>query len=119
MVEEMNKNKILFILIQIDEAHSKEWSIGRDYEPESQKDIHDRINRANEFVKNESVPIPVYVDTWTNDFAETYHAWPDRYYCTDSNNTIIAMSEYGSEGNDDAKIKKDCLILINELIENM
>ena len=112
----MKKEGILFILIQIDEAHSSAWPVGLIDQPEPQKNIQERIERANIFVQTESVPFPVYVDTWQNDFAETYHAWPDKYYCFDSDFNVLVKSEYGSEGEMDAKIKLDCVTLINNLL---
>ena len=98
----MEDNQILFILIQIDEAHSSAWPIALVNQPEPQKDINDRIIRANEFIVKNSPPFPIYIDKWSNEFAETYHAWPDKYYCINSNFEIIAMSEYGTEGQTDA-----------------
>lgn len=111
----MKKRDILFILIQIDEAHSSAWPAGLENQPEPQKDISDRLERANKFVSEEIVPFPVFVDTWNNDFAETYLAWPDKYYLFDENLTILQMSTYGHEGERDALIDVDCV----ELIKNM
>ena len=113
----MEKHEILFILIQIDEAHSSAWPVALTEQPEPQKNIEDRINRATDFVVKSSPPFSVYIDKWSNEFAETYHAWPDKYYCIDSKYNIIAMSEYGKEGSKDALIKVDCIDLINDLIK--
>lgn len=113
----MNKNKILFILVQIDEAHSSAWPTGLENQPEPQKNITDRLQRANDFVNSENVPIEVYVDTWDNNFAEIYHAWPDKYYHFDKQLNILTHSEYGIYGDENAKIKLDCLDLISNLLE--
>ena len=110
----MKKNKINLILIQIDEAHSSAWPIGLKNQVLPQKDFKDRIERAQKFVKEENVPFEVLIDTWENDFANKYKAWPDKYYCLDNKMNIIAKSEYGE--NSDALINKDCCVLINELL---
>lgn len=109
----MEASGIFMVLIQIDEAHSSAWPIGLKDQPEPQKDMNERVQRANDFVLVESPPFPVYVDKWTNDYAETYHSWPDKYYCYDSTMTIVAMSEYG--GKYDATINVDCVELIEQL----
>lgn len=115
----MEKNDILFILIQIDEAHSSAWPIGLPNQPEPQLNINERLESVNNFVKNDKVPLdvfPVYSDVWENEFAEIYHAWPDKYYCFDANLKIIQKSSYGYEGNNNALIKIDCIEVINELL---
>jgi hypothetical protein len=119
IADEMKNKKILFILIHIDEAHSSLWPVGLENQPEPQKDIDDRIKRATDFIENENVPFPVYIDTWNNNFAEIYHAWPDKYYCIDKNNNILLKSEYGDSGDSDAKIKVDCVDAILDLMEKI
>lgn len=114
----MQDKGIIFILIQIDEAHSSEWPIGLEDQPEPQKDIEERIQRAKQFMKDDNPPSPVfslYVDTWSNDFAETYHAWPDKFYLVDTNNVILNTSTYGAK--QDALIDMDCLDIIKEMIK--
>jgi hypothetical protein len=110
----MKEHNILFILIQIDEAHSDLWPTGLVNQPEPQKNIYDRLHRAQHFVKTENVPLQVYVDDWNNEFAECYRAWPDKFYGINKNKQIIAKSEYGT----DAKIMKDCIEVITEIISN-
>jgi hypothetical protein len=112
----MKEKKINFILIQIDEAHSTAWPTGLKSNTLPQKSLEERVERANKFVKEEKVPFTVLVDTWDNDFANKYKAWPDKYYCLDKNLKIIAKAEYGAEK--DALINKDCIVLINELLNN-
>jgi len=115
----MEKKNILFILIQIDEAHSSAWPVALENQPEPQKDITERLERANKFVADDNVPtnvFPVYCDVWSNDFAEMYHAWPDKYYCFDSNLKIIQKSTYGYHGNKNALIDVDCIDVIIELL---
>jgi len=111
----MVEKKIYFILIQIDEAHSTAWNIGLPNPIEPQQNIEDRLERANKFAITS--PFSVYVDTWTNEFAETYHIWPDQYYFFNKEMTILQKAEYGSEGESNAKIIVDCLDLIISLLE--
>jgi hypothetical protein len=112
----MKEHKINFILIQIDEAHSTAWPTGLPNTPEPQKSLDERFERANNFVKTYNPPFEVLVDTWENDFANKYKAWPDKYYCIDKNFKIIGKSEYGKDK--DALINKECYILIEELIKS-
>ena len=117
MHEKLKNNNILFVLIHIDEAHTPSgWPAGLNSDLEPQTNISERLERANNFAKTEAVPYPVYVDTWSNDFGEIFRAWPDKYYCIDSNYKVIAKAEYGSQGDEDALIVKDCTELIEELI---
>lgn len=110
----MKEHDILFILIQIDEAHSSLWPAGVTNQPEPQKDIQDRMCRAKKFVDTENVPFDVYVDNWNNEFAEKYRAWPDKFYHINENKQVITKSSYGV----DAKIIKDCVDVINEIINS-
>jgi hypothetical protein len=113
---------IIFLLIQIDEAHSSAWPAGLVQQPEPQKNIEERLHRANQFVQDnplvqDSPTFTVHCDDWSNSFGETYRAWPDKYYCFDSNLQVIAKSVYGDSGDEDAMITKDCTKLIEELLE--
>lgn len=110
----MKEKKINFILIQIDEAHSSAWPIGLKDQVDPQTDFNDRVKRANDFVIKDQVPFDVLVDTWSNNYANKYKSWPDKYYCIDQNKIIVAKSEYGA--NKDALINKDCCVLIKELL---
>lgn len=118
MGDEMKRFGILFILVQIDEAHSSAWPIGLNNQPEPQASFEDRVDRANAFVETDNPPFPVYIDAWDNFFAETYRAWPDQYYCaTLPNKKIIGKSEYGTQGENNALIEVDCLMLIDKLMK--
>lgn len=114
----MKLAKIKFILIQIDEAHSTAWPIGLENTPEPQKSFEERINRANKFIEMNPAedPFIILVDGWNNKFAETFHAWPDRYYLINNNYEILATSEYGTKGANNALIKRDCTDIIQNLI---
>lgn len=102
------------ILIQIHEAHSTAWPTGLDNQPEPQYCLIDRQNRANDFIINEQPPFPVYVDTWNNDFEQTYRAWPDKYYLIDRNMNVLTKSTYGERS--DALIDVDCINIIREIL---
>ena len=114
----MKKTKIKFLLIQIDEAHSTAWPIGLEDTPQPQKSFQERVERANKFMDLEKLdePFIIKIDGWDNLFAETFRAWPDKYYLIDKFYNVINKSEYGTEGDEDALIKTDCTELICNLI---
>lgn len=124
MADNLLKHKIFVILVQIDEAHSVEWPMAIDstfnvIQPENHKTFEDRINRANYFVENYNIPsgvFNVYVDGWNNEFAETFHAWPDRHYCINKDFQIISKAEYHLEGNEEAVVIEDCTVTLENLI---
>ena len=105
------------ILVQTDEAHTDKWPIGLDHTV-TQKDMADRVARARNFF-SENVIDPkafrVVVDCWSNDFAELFSAWPDKYYCIDADHRVIARSEYGRD--QDAVVNLDCVDLIKQLLQ--
>lgn len=117
----MKQKGILFFLIQLDEAHSSAWPVALQNQPEPQKNIEERLERANLFNKNDSCPFPVFSDTWQNDFGETYHAWPDVYYVFGQDLKITNMSTYMTTHmtihNIDALIDIDCTDLIEKMLK--
>lgn len=115
----MQKANIKFILIQIDEAHSTAWPIGLENTPEPQKSFDERVDRTINFViSNEfTQAFEFKIDGWDNEFAETFRAWPDKYYLIDKNYRVLEKSEYGTTGDEDALIKLDCVDLICKLIK--
>lgn len=115
----MRKTNIKFLLIQIDEAHSTAWPIGLINTPTPQKSFQERVERANSFVNNDqpNEPFIIKIDGWNNIFAETFHAWPDKYYLIDNNYKVLSKSEYGTKGDNDALIRVDCTKLICQLIK--
>jgi hypothetical protein len=111
----MRKHRIKFILVQINEAHSTSWPIGLDHMPAPQANIDERVERANEFVRNNHPPSGVFhvcIDAWQNAFDNMFQAWPDKYYCIDKNKKVIAKAEYG-----DAVILEECTDLIVRIIK--
>lgn len=117
MKERLDRHNLKVILVQIDEAHSSAWPKSLENQPEPQKNFQDRIDRANHYVEVYSNVFPVYIDNWSNEFAELFRAWPDKYHCIDSNYNVIAKSEYGTNQNE-ALIVKDYVVLLEELMQN-
>ena len=105
---------IVFVLVYIDEAHSKRWPVGIDH-PDPHAGIGDRIDRARRFLPEFRAPFSMVVDSWSNDFAETFRAWPDRYFHLDPDHRVLHMSTYGR--NADALVDVDCLDLIADLCD--
>jgi hypothetical protein len=114
----MVKHGIQLILVQIDEAHSVDgWPVNLKDAPMSHTNIGERLERARKFIREEKPPFPVFVDTWSNSFAEIYRAWPDKYYCVNSDLLITHESEYGDSNEDNALIKVDCTEVIKMLMK--
>jgi len=116
MLPRLDENNICVLLVYIDEAHSTGWPLGLDDHPQPHANIKDRLRRASEFVSTlaESASVNhenLYfaVDTWENNFANKYHAWPDKYYFVQlDSGVILEKSMYGNKGKKDAKILEDC-----------
>lgn len=108
----MKENNIQLILVQIDEAHSNKWKIGLYDHPENQKNMNDRINRANEF--NKLYPFfNVYIDDWNNNFQNIFQSWPDQFYLINNDFIVINKSFYK-----DAIIVEDYSDIIDKLLDN-
>ena len=122
MSDKIFTNNLNVILIQIDEAHSTEWPVGIKSilnidQPNPQTCMLDRMNRAKQFIENYNPPFEVFVDDFSsNEFAETYRAWPDIFYCVDKNLKIISKSVYHKDGDMEAKIIEDYTDLLENLI---
>ncbi len=120
----LNARNIQVILIQIDEAHSDGWPLGRlwsngiETQPKPHGSFVDRVDRANHFVTTYNPPYPVFIDGWDNQFAELFSAWPDKFHCVTQDLVIVAKSEYGSEGEEDALIKEDYTVLLQKLLQD-
>jgi len=110
----MRSRGIVFLLVQIEEAHSTAWPIGLAHTPTPQASLAARCARAQAFVDQERPPhdvFPVCVDAWDNSFAQRFRCWPDKFYCIDRGRRVLAHSEYG-----DAMLKKDCTAWVEELL---
>jgi hypothetical protein len=116
MKDNLEKHNLKVILIQIDEAHSSGWPVGLSNQPEPQQTFEDRVSRANYFVNKYGSAYPVYIDNWTNEFAELFRAWPDKYHYVDRELNLIEKSEYGKYDHNEALIIKDYTMLLKEII---
>lgn len=120
-IEETAKKKsIKIILVQIEEAHSSAWKLPinalfGEKDVESQKNMKERIQRANYFADKYQLSYEIYIDSWENEFSNLFRAWPDKYHLIDENLCVIKKSEYGTEGINDARIKEDYIDIINLL----
>ena len=121
LFDKLKENNIEVILIQVDEAHSTAWPLAIDHlfnveQVESQKTFDDRIKRANHFVTQYNCPYKVYIDSWSNDFANIFRAWPDKYHCINKDLTIIAKSDYHSTERKEATVVEDCTLVLEKLL---
>lgn len=92
MIPKLVNSNWRIILIQIQEAHSKSWPLGMNNHPDLQRNLYDRVARANEFDKKlienninlqdkiTSKAIRVVIDTWNDEFENIYQCWPDKFY---------------------------------------
>jgi len=107
--KELEQKNIGVILVYVSEAHSKNlWPIGAPFGielPESQKNLDERISRAKTFAEDNNCPYSVYVDTWDNNFDETFQTWPDKFYLINSEKVVTNMSRY--DGEIDALVVED------------
>ena len=118
LAPQLQEKNIGVVLIQINEAHSIKWPIGRDHCPEVQKDFEERVERANQFQEKYDCPFPIYIDDWSDEFELKFRAWPDKYYYIDQDKKVLKKSEYGTTGENDGVVTKDYSILLSQLIEN-
>lgn len=118
MSERIKRAGVKVILVQIDEAHSSAWPMALDEQPEPNSSFQDRINRANQFVRQYDPPYDVYIDGWDNQFADTFRAWPDKYHCVNRNLRVVAKAEYGTKGDREAVVVQDYCDLLGKLIDS-
>ena len=116
LAERMEWANIRFILIQIEEAHTDGWPIGRDYQPKNHSCFKDRVDMANQFIQNFNPPFPVYIDDFDNKFENRFRAWPDKFYCIDQEYKVIQKSQYGDSGDMDGVVLEDCTVTIERLL---
>lgn len=122
LADQLKERNIAIILVQIDEAHSCEWPVNIKHifnveQPKPQQCFSDRMDRAKEFIQTYNPPYPVYVDNWDNAFAEQFRAWPDKYHFVDTDLKVLAKSEYHQEGDKDALIVEDCIVVLSKLLQ--
>jgi hypothetical protein len=112
------ENKIKIILVQINEAHSSEWPMYIDNQPDPQQNFNERLERANLFINKYEIYkynfIEVYVDGWDNKFDNMFQLWPDKYYLI-KNNIVVKKSGYHTNGNLEATIIDDYVDVLSNL----
>lgn len=77
------KHKINIFAVYILEAHFVEndldgWPIGTLYRYPQHKTIEERISMSNKFIEEFDFKPPVYVDTMSDSFNNTFNIWPDK-----------------------------------------
>lgn len=114
LYKKVQASDIKVVFVQINEAHSTKWPLGLTDHPEVHCDLKDRLERAQRFVEDYKFPYPVYVDQWTDDFENSYHAWPDQYSLIDcKTGKIMTHSKYS----EDAMVTNDYAKLLMELLQ--
>jgi hypothetical protein len=111
-MDKMKEKNIGLILIQIEEAHTDKWPLGFDDHPKNHKTFENRVKRANEFKQKFNKFENVYVDSWSNDFEQSFQAWPDKFVLIDSDLKILNKSEYSMN----ATIINDYSDIITDLL---
>ncbi len=73
------------------------WPIGYQYNYEQPKTMEERLKMVDLLMDEYSPTIPVLVDKMTNDFQNTYRAWPDRAFVFQSGK-ISYISQINDDG---------------------
>lgn len=82
-------HRMHMLSIYIAEAHAKDvWPLGDKVSVLDHKDMDERLAVANQFVADTGYDIPMLVDTMSNEFDDSFAAWPERYYLIRSDGTI-------------------------------
>ncbi|KAL9989038.1 hypothetical protein ACROYT_G003546 [Oculina patagonica] len=70
-----------FLIVYICEAHATdEWRWHNNVEIPQHKSLKERCNAAKMLIKISQCPVPVMVDTWSNEATEAYGAFPERLF---------------------------------------
>lgn len=118
LAQAMKDAGIALILVQIEEAHTNAWPIGKEYQPDNHKSMEERTEHANTFVQMYNPPFPVLVDNFDDNlYEETFHSWPDKYYYFDRNFNVIEHSTYHQDPDRDGMVKIDVVDLIKQICE--
>ncbi len=99
LYKKLERKGIKVLLVQVNEAHSSNWPIGLPNQVEPQTDLMDRLQRANDFVRDDvpQYPFIVGVDGFDNLIDDTMHLWPDGWICFDHEWIVTAKSTYTSK----------------------
>jgi len=113
----MKSAGIVLILVQIEEAHTNEWPIGKDYQPNNHVSMQDRTEHATTFVSMYNPPFPVFVDNFDDNlYEETFHSWPDKYYYFNNMFNVLEHSTYHQDSSRDGMVKLDVVDMIKGII---
>jgi len=94
------KERADFLHVYIMEAHAcDEWPLGTKTCIRQHKSTEERIKAAQSFTAQYTWPIPMVVDTISNEFHDNFSAWPERVFVVeDGKMTFIAHA--GEDGYD-------------------
>jgi len=83
-------NKVVFLAVYITEAHSRdEWPVGINFSfCDQPKDQPSRCKLAKQCIDEHSYPLPLLVDTMSNQFDNEFAAWPFRFYGINHGNIL-------------------------------
>jgi len=71
------------------EAHTQDdWPLGQHVCIQAHKKLEDRIEAAKFFAESNDWPLPMFVDTMSNEFASNYKAHPERFYAIDADGKL-------------------------------
>jgi len=82
------------------EAHaSDEWPLGTRTVIPQHRSTQARIEAAKSFQEKYNWPIPMVVDTISNDFHNVFSAWPERLFVIE-NGKMAYIADAGEDGYD-------------------
>jgi len=82
--------KANFLAIYIVEAHSvDEWPVGDPLVVTQPISTVERCGVARTFAKSYNLKVPMLVDGISNEFSETWAAWPVRFYVVHENKLVF------------------------------
>lgn len=99
-----------FLTVYISEAHAQdEWKLGK---PDGvcvnqHKTLEDRIQAAKNFVRDFELPsgedtsMTIVVDSWENDFDNSFAVWPERAFVVDIDGRLSYISTPTPDGSID------------------
>jgi len=78
-----------FVTVYIVEAHAiDEWPVGDPLKITQPLSTIERCGVARAFVRAYDLKVPMIVDVISNDFSETYAAWPIRFYVIENEKLV-------------------------------
>jgi hypothetical protein len=76
------KDRAEFLVVYITEAHARdEWPVGKTISfCDQPKTLSERCALARQYSEDNTLTIPVAVDSMNNEFESMFAAWPVRFY---------------------------------------